>query len=283
MNGRRSFAWVSAIALAASACGDATSGRPEDGGVGAETAELKNGKLFGDQAVLNGAVRLNIFRPEPINSWTTCSGQVVSKQSILTAAHCVNAMGANPAYTYVQAKHQTSSGWVTIMPTSWVRVEYNPSFNGVDSKYDVALVTAPTVEPLQNVTQGDAHSIAKDSPGGISMYVMGYGYYGTDGDLFDGQGRYGKVTPTYDAARLEYFHASDTAEPHLCRGDSGGPLKSAVTGPLLVYGVDSKGSGPGSGNCRAHAHWATTRHNLAWLKSRIVGSCFETATYYNCW
>jgi V8-like Glu-specific endopeptidase len=271
-----------ALALASSACGEVSCDERAEAGIGAETAELKNGKLFGSSAVLNGAVRLHIWR-ESSQTWTTCSGQVISKQSILTAAHCVNVIDSNPGWTYVQAWHQTSTGWLLILPTTWVTIHYNPSFNGVDAKYDVGLVTAPTVQPLQHLTQGDAHALAKSIPSGESMYAMGYGYFGSGDSDVDGQGRYGKVTPTYDPAKLDYVFVSGPTSPELCSGDSGGPLKSAFSGPLLVYGVASRGTGPGFGHCRAHSHWATVQHNLAWLKPRIVGACFETATLYSCW
>jgi hypothetical protein len=271
------------LALASPACGEAISDERADTVLAAETAELKNGTLFGSSSMLKGAVRLDIWRPAPFESWTKCSGQVVSQYSILTAAHCVSAMGENPGWTYVQAWRQTPTGWLLIMPTTWVTTRYNPSYNGVDAKYDVGLITAPTVQPLQNVTQADAHALAKSTPTGESMYTMGYGYYGSNDDQYDGQGRYGKVTPTYDAAALDYVFSNSISSPENCSGDSGGPLKSAFSGPLLVYGVVSKGTGPGFGHCRGYSHWATVHHNLAWLKPRIGGSCFETSTLYSCW
>jgi hypothetical protein len=269
------------LALASAACGEAVSGEGADGELGAETAELKNGQVFGSASVLKGAVRLHIWSPAT-QTWTRCSGQVVSQRSILTAAHCVTALGANPGATYITAWRQVSSTeWRIIMPESWATFVYHPSYNSIDAKHDVALITAPSA--FQYITQGDAHSLAKSAPSGESMYAMGYGYYGSEDDQYDGQGRYGKVKPTYDPAALDYVFMNSTTSPELCSGDSGGPLKSAFSGPLLVYGVASKGSGPGWGHCRAHSHWATVYQNFTWIKPRIVGSCFETSTLYSCW
>jgi V8-like Glu-specific endopeptidase len=225
---------------------------------------------------------LVVFVPT-FQGWMNCSAQVISKQSILTAAHCVNAIESNPGWTYVQAWRQTSTGWLLVMPTTWVTVQHNANYNGIDAKHDVGLITAPSVQPLQNVTVGDAHPLAKSTPTAQTMYAIGYGYFGNDEGQTDGQGRFGKVTPTFDSANLDYVFHNTATNPELCSGDSGGPLKSAVSGALLVYGVASKLSGAGSGHCRTTSHWATVSHNLSWLRPRIVGSCFETSSYYSCW
>jgi secreted trypsin-like serine protease len=270
------------VALASAACGEATPGEGADEGLGAEAAELKNGTVFGSASVLKGAVRLHIWLPA-FQGWTRCTGQVVSQRSILTAAHCVSVLGANAGQTYITAWRQVSATeWRLVMRESWATFVYHPSYNGIDAKHDVALITAPN--PLEHITRSDSHSLAKSTPSGETMYAMGYGYYGPDEEDYDGQGRYGKVTPTYDSAALDYiFMNTNISSPELCSGDSGGPLKSAFSGPLLVYGVASKGSGPGWGHCRAYSHWATVHHNFTWLKPRIVGSCFETSTLYSCW
>jgi hypothetical protein len=273
---------MTAWALIVSGCGGTA---PDDADVhtlGAETSELKNGTLYNGSSMFDGAVGLAIWTPR-YGGWNTCSGQVVSRQTILTAAHCVQAVSAaNPSWTYVSAWRQSSAtGHVTVMPPTWVTMRYNPAFNG-NTTYDVGLIIAPTVQPLQNVTSADSGVLAKATPSNVNMYAVGFGYFAGGANDYDYLGRYGAVVPTYSSLALEYFFRNTSTNPEICAGDSGGPLKSTTSGILAVYGVASKRSG-GAGLCQPIGHWATTARNMSWLRGKITGECFESSTIYSCW
>lgn len=269
-----------ALALSLPACAVGISEEPTDEvDTGVQTAELKNASLYNGSANWRGVVQLQIWRP---GGWGICSGQVVSQHTILTAAHCLNSLGANPASTYVVAWKQTASGFVAVLPYTYAYIRYNPAYDG-SAKNDVGLVISPTVQPLQNVTSSDAEYLAKTTPSGVNMVALGFGFYGSNDGDSDGMGRWAQLAPTYSSTDLDYVFMNPNTKPELCRGDSGGPLKSGTSGIRMQYGVASMGTGPGSGKCRAHSHWATTANNMTWLRGKITGTCAETSSFYSCW
>jgi Trypsin len=250
-----------------------------DEDVSTETSELKNGTVFTGSGTSRGAVLLEIYWP-PFDFWTKCSGQIVSRQTILTAAHCVYGVGQNGGATWIRASRQTSSGWVDVISSTWTTVVWNKDYDGT-ARNDIGLIIAPTVTPLVGAVRSDAAVMAKSTPSGVNMTAFGFGYY-TD-TLFDGKGRSGVVTPTYNAAVPEYYFSGSSTSPKICTGDSGGPLKSTHNGLLWQYGIASWGSA-GNGECRRDAHWTTTARHIAWLKANIrPDTCLETATNLSCW
>jgi V8-like Glu-specific endopeptidase len=278
---------ISMLSLIAVACSGPVDGSVdlEQEDVAAQTSELRNGTPYDGNptGIWNGVVKVE-FLHEPSNTWLTCSGQVVSAQTILTAAHCITSLGVvgNPVSMFVRASRPApGGGWRTVMPKTWAYTKYNPAFDLFNPRYDVGLVIAPTVQMLQNVYLGDAVPLAKTAPN-IAMTSLGFGNYGPNTGQFDGLGRSGPVTPTYNATAHEYNYTAVTgSDTQLCSGDSGGPLKTVG----LVYGLMSQGMGAGTGKCRAGARFPTTMDNFTWLKANIARklSCSENATSLACW
>lgn len=254
----------------------------EEEGAAVQTSELKNGALFDGSAVWNGAVKVE-FLNASTNTWDTCSGQVVSGRTIMTAAHCIRFAGVvgNPASTWVRVSRPAYGGpgmW-TVLPETWAYVKYNPAYNDTP-KNDVGLVIAPNGSPFQSVFMGDSLAISKTAPNNVPMNIVGFGYYDTNS--FDGLGRSGPATPSYDSTYSQYYYAiTSLGQPQPCRGDSGGPLKTTS----VVYGVLSQLAGQVTGRCGVAGRWATTKDNMTWLKNNIlaVESCTDSASQYRCW
>ncbi len=276
-----------ALTLTLSACGDFTPDGPaseddiavaSEDDIAVKTSEIQNGTRYGDSAWGRGAVKLEIWFPAP-GSWVQCSGQVVSRQTILTAAHCLPEIdGANPSYTKVKAWMQTGAGVVLVL-NALSQVRWRPEYNGPNGWYDVGLVTAPSVDLLKYVAPGDAAYLAKTSPSGLSMVAVGYGYM--DDTTLDGLSRLATIVPTYSSSRRQYTYSATGTMPQMCAGDSGGPLKYG--GLNTTYGVLSTGGPAGTGYCRVEAYWATTADNMDWLRGKIRGTCTEGSTTYACW
>ncbi len=263
-----------------SACGELTpDGAASDDDIAVHTSEIQRGERYGASAWGRGAVRLDIWFPQ-FNAWKRCSGQVVSKQTILTAAHCVLGLG-NPAYTRVSAWMQTGGGVVPVLNDVLSQTRYRPDYNGLNPNHDVGLITAPSTDLLKNVVSGHAAYLAKTAPSGLNMVAVGYGY--ADDETRDGLGRLAYIAPTYSSTTREYTYWDTTGNmPQMCEGDSGGPLKSG--GLNTEYGWLSTGApGDDPGPCRPGARFATTAYNLDWLRGKISGTCTEGSTIYSCW
>jgi len=276
---RSGFLGGVALTLTLSACGDFTpDGEASEHDIAVETSEIQNGTRYLGSAWGRGAVKLEIWWPH-LGRYGVCSGQVVSRQTILTAAHCIPSVdGGNPSYTQVRAWMQTDGGVVLVL-NALSQVRYRPEYlNDLGPRYDVGLITAPN-DLLKNVAPADAAYLAKTSPSGLSMVAVGYGYM--DDTTFDGLGRFATIVPTYSSSSRTYTYSATGTMPQMCFRDSGGPLKHG--GLNTSYGLYSRGLPINTGLCYADAIWTTTADNMDWLRGKIMGTCTEGSTVYACW
>lgn len=268
------------LALALSACADVSfEDAASDDDIAVETAAIQRGMRYSGSGWGRGAVRLDIYNPQ-FASPIRCSGQVVSKQTILTAAHCIAGLG-NPGAVEVSAWMQTANGVMPVLTKVLSQVRYRPEYNGLNPKFDVGLINAPSTDLLKNVGPNDAAYLAKTTLSGVEMVAVGYGH--SDNFTNDGLGRLAYIVPTFSSTSLEYTYWDTTGSmPRMCSADSGGPLKHG--GLNTSYALLSTGApGNDTNPCRPGARWATTAHNMDWLRGKIRGTCSEGATIYSCW
>jgi V8-like Glu-specific endopeptidase len=280
-----SLATVAAAMLSVS-CVAEVSDQSEEDSVAAQASELKNGTQIYGTGASRGSVAIRFWSPL-WQEWQVCSGQVVSKRTILTAAHCVirasqTAGGFSGTAQVIVWRASTVSSHDLVLSQTTVQARYNPDYDNhvSEAAYDVGLFISPV--DLPNFTSADAARLAKTTPSNVSMQAIGYGIYDEGAQYDDGIGRSGSISPTYLTKALEYYYQSTAAQPYICKQDSGGPLKRTANGVLQVFGVASRHDGPGT-YCRPNGHWATTAGNIGWLRNNVSGNCTENANYVSCW
>jgi V8-like Glu-specific endopeptidase len=272
---------AASFALLLSACGAPSEADNELDLSASQSSELKNGTLVDSSVRWRGVVSVNVWDTGN-NIWLSCSGTITSRRTVVTAAHCVAGQLQSPSgwLRIMVLRENAGHTFDTIMPDSTVFVRYNPAWDGY-SKNDVAVIRANS--DFTNVTQSDAIPIAKTSPSGSTMWVMGYGYYDVGSTDYDGHLRGGQLAPTFDSFNQDYTFRS-TTQATVCRGDSGGPLKM-VNGAWMMFGVTSRFTGSGAlDKCGPDGHWATTALNYSWLQFAIgYVNCTDAVTGLFCW
>jgi hypothetical protein len=248
--------------------------------------------------------RVNIDELPP---YERCSGQVVSRDTILTAAHCFENVGyfqdTTGAYTgpgsrtaKVTIYHQNSDGtWEAVSGSKesiTLRVPSPYFYYAQDGEpklkdgYDMAFVQRAT--DWSNTGIADRTAIAIDTADRPDwLYLYGHGYHSDTS--YDGQLRRGQMSRLtwYATEAGTYSHTVASAPfeggAYSCAGDSGGPWKVPAQTTLVSgvqFGIHREGQG--SGKCTetaARAVW--TAPQKFWIELLIEngrGTC-STGTY----
>lgn len=246
--------------------------------------------------------------PRGENPPNRCSGQVVSRDSILLAAHCFYDMGyyvngwVESASAKVTVTHQESNGtWESLSGTKEAMKVYIPSsyyFYEIANttvadkrKVGVDVAVVRRSSSWSNVVSTDVSAIARDQADQPPwLYLYGHGYH-SDTQV-DNQLRRGLLdTLTYYTDSSNDYYGSIkytpvTGDPYSCSGDSGGPWKvpqSGTTVSGVQFGVHSQGITPADGRCTEDGSRAVMVPMMApWIKGYVdggAGACSNTTHY----
>lgn len=256
---------------------------------------IENGELL-PSALNGGTVLIQTWFEVPREGMVLerCTGQVISRDTILTAAHCFGTYSdgwVRKKAVQATVHHQNPNGsWEALTNGGGETLDLYVLQGYVNALYpphphrrglDIAVLQRRS--NFNNIEPSDVAAFARDTASRPSLlYVYGHGYY-TDAS-YDGQLRRGRFT----GLQYEPFHRADDYrtisaqsgpnDPHTCKGDSGGPWKEAGFGVVtsgVIFGVHVLGKG--IGNCaEQQARAATVAYHHSWIADRVRegrGSC----------
>lgn len=306
--GARAWRWIGCAFVLGWPLG--CSAPPDDGEATAnQTAALESTDVR-PASMNGGTARIQLWGP---NGWQDCTGQVISRDSILTAAHCLYDAGlyangfSSPIWVWVNITHQESNGiWQSFSGaeyvTGYVQQSYVTLAAAGDNKkrrYDVAVLQRSS--NWSSVVSSDVTALVRTTYGQKPewLYAYGHGYYD---DTYCSQGG----CNVYDDNQLrrgllqnfawyggtgDYYYRTvksdyGNADPHICQGDSGGPWKTTSLGGTSVsgvqYGVTSFGGGTNSEpECfEDYGQAVQVAYHISWIAERVAdgnGSCSNTS------
>lgn len=202
-------------------------------------------------------------------SGTLCSGVLIAKDVVLTAAHCASA--DVDVYLTTNLKEHP------VAPLHVLKSAIHPNYKIDDEStypYDIALFkVAPTNRPVATFPDLE---LQKQIPASLNLKVYGFGVTDVPVDVGNGNavisytkdGILRKTTlPTadFDFSKAQ-FHVDLSKGTSVCFGDSGGPAFYSINGKTYLVGIASTVS---DGFCDDRGTYVNPLWHLQWIQDEL--------------
>ena len=220
-----------------------------------------------DSRVAKAAVKLEISRT---NGAFICSGTLIAKDLVLTAAHCVTnldkpATKTNEVVAVVyNFEHITVANWV-------VHPEYEKTVDLSFFKFNATVRPVHDLALLKLSSPVNSAALVAELPNGetpvgasLELVLAGFGRTRANSE-FSNLGNYlffAWTTGTIVSVTGDSDHQIEMAGVQPCSGDSGGSVFQADATHLILMGVISHGAP----DCGSDGHAISVDVNLPWIR-----------------
>jgi V8-like Glu-specific endopeptidase len=212
------------------ACANKSGG---DGAVGATGSRIIGGTQDdGDRAVV-----LVTAQDDSSGTGWWCTGSVIARRVVLTAAHCVEDATQSTKMQIMFGTDQSKA-----QPTDFIDVvswDHDPQYlatNNIAAGHDAAVLILGTDAPVEPLAINTTP--LTDSMDGSPVYVVGYG--NDDGAAGTGAGLKRDLTTKLTSLEQGVANVGGPGET-TCQGDSGGPSFMTIGGRSVIIGITSYG------------------------------------------
>jgi secreted trypsin-like serine protease len=215
------------LAVLATACGAA----PEGEDLGTTSEAITNGDEDSDDPAVVALL---------VQGQVECTGVLVTKSIVVTAAHCVDPSPPDSVYfgAHPGAK---GSGGTTIKVADAMA---HPDFDEDSLENDIAVIALASKAPVAPMKiYADSFD---DSFKTLDVRLVGFGATGQGDTGASLRKRSGDTKIDSWTDTTFKFHAQPS---QTCNGDSGGPAFATVDGEEVVIGITSSGDS----DCKSHA------------------------------
>lgn len=169
-----------------------------------------------------------------------CTATVIEASTVLTAAHCLDDLGARTLYVVFGLDEAASDIQSRVATSSRVHGTYDAKSRSKFDRDDIALVRfsgslPPGYRPMRLLFNEDI--LVEGAP----VTVAGFGATNGNSHLGMGKLRFTEVTirnPGYGISEVQ----TNETRSGTCRGDSGGPAMIEVDGAYVLWGITSRGA-----------------------------------------
>lgn len=191
-----------------------------------------------------------------------CTGTLIGRKTVLTAAHCVYWFSARDLTFAIGSNYKNAgprSAVTEIIVPRFDRDGFN--YNEANRQHDIAIVRLADEFPNHYVLPDQAPGVdsletMKDRQD--KLVLVGFGHKRVNGRDDETGPKRETALPIFalEEGRLIYH----TAAPGACKGDSGGPALVQWNGSFIVQGIAS------TGDCRGSGTHVRVEHYTEWIR-----------------